>query len=87
MRNIDIKLLDDTRFAEKLTPYIRRLSEISPAIREMYYFNSKYENIKADLSVDLLNEKKSSPVFGTVKKYAGQILVLLSYTCAANCRC
>lgn len=53
MKNIDVNLLDDTRFAEKLTPYIRKLSEKSKAIREMYYFNSEYENIKADLSVDL----------------------------------
>ncbi|QLB39646.1 KamA family radical SAM protein [Mannheimia pernigra] len=86
MKNIDVKFLDDTRFAEKLTPYLKKLSEKSEAIREMYYFNAEYENIHADLSVDLLNEKKSSPVFGTVKKYDGQILVLLSYTCAANCR-
>lgn len=85
-QKIEIKELSETRFAEKITPYLRELSKKSQAIREMYYFNSRYENINADLSVDLLNEKTSSPVFGTVRKYEGQLLVLLSYTCAANCR-
>lgn len=76
----------ETRFSEKMTPFIRELAKKSPAIREMYEFNPNYETIPANTEVDILNEKSSAPVFGTVKKYDGQLLVLLSYTCAANCR-
>lgn len=76
----------DTRFSEKLTPYLAALSQRSAAIREMYRFNPEHETLPANLEVDLLNEKSSSPIFGTVRKYEGQLLVLLSYTCAANCR-
>lgn len=76
----------ETRFAEKITPYLKDLANRSQAIKEMYEFNPEYERIPADTDKDILNEKTSSPVFGTVKKYDGQLLVLLSYTCAANCR-
>jgi lysine 2,3-aminomutase len=89
---VNLKLIDvyneevETRFSEKMTPFIRELAKKSRAIREMYEFNPNYETIPADTNVDILNEKTSAPVFGTVKKYDGQLLVLLSYTCAANCR-
>ncbi|WP_165856086.1 KamA family radical SAM protein [Marinobacter sp. JSM 1782161] len=76
----------ESRFAEKVTPYLRDLMESSEAIREMYQLNPELENLEADTSVDLLNEKTSTPVFGTVKKYEGQLLALLSYTCVSNCR-
>ncbi|MFT4242022.1 MAG: radical SAM protein [Acidovorax sp.] len=76
----------ETRFSEKITPYLKNLAQKSPAIREMYVLDHNREKIGADLSVDILNEKKSTPIWGTVKKYEGQLLVLLSYTCAANCR-
>lgn len=73
-------------FAQKTTRYLDGLMETSPAIRAMYQRNPELENPYANVDVDLLNEKKSSPVAGAVKKYEGQLLVLLSYTCAANCR-
>ncbi|WP_047193275.1 KamA family radical SAM protein [Caldimonas brevitalea] len=76
----------ETRFSEKITPYLKNLTSSSSAIREMYVLDPLRERTTADLSVDLLNEKKSTPIFGTVRKYEGQLLVLLSYTCAANCR-
>lgn len=78
--------MNEARFAEKLTPYLQELAQRSKAVEKMYVFNSKYENIPADIERDLLNEKNTSAVFGVVKKYEGQVLVLLSYTCAANCR-
>ncbi|GAB2941638.1 KamA family radical SAM protein [Hafnia psychrotolerans] len=85
---IEIKQFEEeeTRFSEKTTPYLRELIKKSVAIRDMYEFNPEYETLPANLDVDLLNEKTSTPVFGTVRKYDGQLLVLLSYTCAANCR-
>lgn len=86
MSEIELQSMEETRFSEKLTPYLKTLATKSQAIREMYVLDRTREKIDADLSVDILNEKKSTPVFGTVKKYPGQILVLLSYTCAANCR-
>lgn len=87
-QSIDVKLVEpkETQFSEKVTPYLRKLMAKSPAIRDMYEFNPQYETIPADTSVDILNEKSSTPIFGTVRKYDGQLLVLLSYTCAANCR-
>lgn len=81
-----ISVEDETQFAEKITPYLRGLTEHSEAIKAMYVFDPKHETIPANTDVDILNEKSASPVFGTIKKYEGQLLVLLSYTCAANCR-
>lgn len=76
----------ENRFAEKLTPYLRQLTAKSQALHKIYVFDPANEDIPADTERDLLNEKKTSAVFGIVKKYEGQILVLLSYTCAAHCR-
>lgn len=75
-----------TRFAEKTTPHLRELAETSVAIRKMYFFDPEHEDVPADTERDLLNEKVGQQVFGTVRKFDGRILVLLSYTCAANCR-
>lgn len=77
---------NETRFAEKTTLYLRELAESSDAIRTMYTFDPVFEDIPADTGRDLLNEKANTPVFGTVRKFDGRLLVLLSYTCAANCR-
>lgn len=74
------------RFAEKTTLNIRRMAQSSSAIRSMYFFDPEHEDIPADTSRDLLNEKSNSPLFGTVRKFPRRLLVLLSYTCAANCR-
>ena len=74
------------RFTEKTTLNIRRLSESSSAIRSMYFFDPEHEDVPADTARDLLNEKVNSPLFGTVRKFPRRLLVLLSYTCAANCR-
>ena len=76
------------RFAEKVTPYLRDLATGSPGIRAMYNFDPAHENIPADIQRDLLNEKVKAhaPLFGTVRKFKGRLLVLLSYTCAAHCR-
>jgi lysine 2,3-aminomutase len=79
-------MIHETRFAEKLTPYLRQLTEKSQALHKVYVFDPEHEDIPADTERDLLNEKKTSSVFGVVKKYEGQVLVLLSYTCAAHCR-
>ncbi len=74
------------RFAEKITPYLQQQAEQSVAIRKMYAFDPEHEDIPADSERDLLNEKVNSPLFGTVRKFDGRLLVLLSYTCASNCR-
>lgn len=76
----------DEKFAEKLTPHLQALATTSEAIHKMYVFDPVHENIPADIGRDLLNEKNTTNVFGVVRKYEGQVLVLLSYTCAANCR-
>lgn len=78
--------MEETQFAEKTTAYLRNLSKTSDAIRKMYFFDSECEDISADTNRDLLNEKLNTPVFGTVRKFDGRLLVMLSYTCAANCR-
>lgn len=78
--------MDNNRFAEKTTLNIRELSKTSAAIKKMYFFDPESEDIPADITRDLLNEKINTPIFGTVRKFPGRLLVLLSYTCAANCR-
>lgn len=78
--------MTENRFAEKISPYLVQLSRKSEAIRRMYVFDPKHEDVAFDRDRDILNEKCAAPVFGTVKKYEGQLLVLLSYTCASNCR-
>jgi len=77
---------NEGRFAEKTTLHLRRLAETSDAMRAMYYFDPEHEDIPADTDRDLLNEKVSPPVFGTVRKFDSRLLVLLSYTCVAHCR-
>ena len=78
--------MEETRFAEKFTVYLRNLAETSDAIRKMYLFDPQHEDVPADTNRDLLNEKVNVPIFGTVRKFEGRLLVLLSCTCAANCR-
>ncbi|MEU1204652.1 radical SAM protein [Nocardia sp. NPDC005825] len=76
----------EARFAEKTTPYLRERVAESAALRQMYLFDPEHEDLPADTDRDLLHEKINSPLFGTVRKFEGRLLVLLSYTCAANCR-
>jgi lysine 2,3-aminomutase len=78
--------MSDDRFAEKTTTHLRQLAEQSPAIRAMYQFDAEHENVPADRDADLFLEKKLTRTKGLVYKYPGRVLVLLSYTCAANCR-
>jgi lysine 2,3-aminomutase len=74
------------RFAEKTTAHLRELAESSPAVRKMYFFDALYENVPADRGADLFLEKQLTPTKGLIYKYPGRALLLLSYTCAANCR-
>lgn len=76
----------DDRFAEKLTPYVRRLADNSPAIAKMYRFDANNEDLPANRDADLFLEKQLTTTKGVVYKYPGRVLILLSYTCAANCR-
>lgn len=73
-------------FAEKTTSHIRRLAGSSAAIRKMYYFDPEYERLPVNRDVDLFLEKQLTQTKGLVYKYSGRVIVLLSYTCAANCR-
>ena len=55
-------------------------------MREMYFFDPQHENLPANRDVDLFLEKQLTRTKGLVYKYPGRVIVLLSYTCAANCR-
>ncbi len=79
------KLIED-RFAEKTTAHIRELAKSSPAMRAMYLFDEEHENHPANRDVDLFLEKQLTQTKGVVYKYPGRVIILLSYTCAANCR-
>ena len=74
------------RFQEKTTAFLRDLAKESAAIRKIYLFDSTTEDLPANRDRDILLEKANTPVKGVVYKFAGRVLVLLSYTCAANCR-
>jgi lysine 2,3-aminomutase len=73
-------------FQEKTTGFLRQLSLTSPAVRAIYTYDPESEATAVNLDRDILDEKKHSPVKGVVYKFSGRILVMLSYTCAANCR-
>lgn len=74
------------RFAEKTTDHVRRLAETSDAVRAMYFFDPEHEDVPANRDADLFLEKRLTRTKGLVYKYPGRAIVLLSYTCAANCR-
>lgn len=74
------------RFEEKLTPHLRQLATISPAIRTMYVFDPEYEDLPIERNRDLFFEKALARSKGLIQKYRGRALFLISYTCAANCR-
>jgi lysine 2,3-aminomutase len=74
------------RFAEKTTAFIRELSLSSPAIRDIYMKDPQNEIDSLGSSADLYLEQKNTVSKGLVSKYPGRALLLLSYTCAANCR-
>lgn len=78
--------LVEDRFAEKTTEYLRTLATRSDAIRQMYTFDPEQENLPANRDADLFLEKQLTQTKGLVYKYPGRVIVLLSYTCAANCR-
>ena len=78
--------LVEDRFAEKTTVHICQLTASSPAMRAMYQFDAEHENLPANRDVDLFLEKELTQTKGLVYKYPGRAIVLLSYTCAANCR-
>jgi lysine 2,3-aminomutase len=73
-------------FNEKVTPYLTDLASKSPAIKKMYFFDPKNENMPADINRDLLAEKANTISKGVVNKFGNRVLFLLSYTCASNCR-
>lgn len=74
------------RFAEKTTAHLRQLAGRSLAIARIYKYDPAYENVPVNMARDILLEKKYSPIKGLVHKFENRVLVLLSYTCAANCR-
>jgi len=74
------------RFQEKTTPYLRELAATSDAVRTMYFYDPEHEDVPAQPDNDLFFEKRLTTAKGLVAKYPGRALLLLSYTCAANCR-
>lgn len=76
----------EDRFREKSTVYLRKLAQRSTAIQKMYFYDPAHEDLPTRADVDLFFEKRLTKVKGLVTKYPGRVLLLLSYTCAANCR-
>ncbi len=74
------------RFQEKTTPFLRSLITISPAVASIYKEDPATETFPVNTERDILYEKRHSPVKGTIYKFNGRIVVLLSYSCAAYCR-
>lgn len=74
------------RFAEKTTLHLRQLATVSPVIDRIYRYDPAHENLPTNVNRDILLEKRFSPVKGLVHKFDNRVLVLLSYTCVANCR-
>lgn len=74
------------RFQEKTTAFVRQLASHSPAVAAIYKYDPLTESFPVNRERDILDEKKHSPLKGVVHKFCGRIVILLSYTCAANCR-
>lgn len=85
-RTIRLAVSDEDRFAEKTTAYLRGLFHTSDAVRRMYEFDPAHEDLPVNRDADLFLEKELTQVKGVIQKYPQRALVLLSYTCAANCR-
>lgn len=77
---------DADQFAEKTTAFIRRRVQESQALRAIYIKNPQFERDVLEPSADLYMENENTVIKGLVCKYPGRALMLLSYTCAANCR-
>jgi lysine 2,3-aminomutase len=78
--------LEDDRFAEKTTKFVRALARNSDAIKAIYFRDERHEVYPAGSDQDLYLEKQRTVVKGLICKYPTRALFLLSYTCAANCR-
>ena len=61
--------LSDDRFAEKTTAHLRRLAETSDAVRRMYEFDPRHENLPPNRDADLFLEKQLTQTKGVVYKY------------------
>jgi len=68
---------------EKLTPFLKNLSQNNPAIYKQYYAE---DEAKDWLYNDPLVEDGHEVVRGLVHKYKNRALIKVSYLCAAHCR-
>lgn len=73
-------------FEEKTTDYLRELAAKSSAVKKMYYNDPVIENIPIDVTRDIMLEKQHTQSKGLIHKFNNRVLIMLSYTCAANCR-
>lgn len=73
-------------FQEKLTDYLKELAEKSVPVRRMYYADPQLPDMPVNTKQDLLLEQQCTQRKGLIHKFDHRILIMLSYTCAANCR-
>lgn len=70
----------------KISPYLRRLAVGSGAVRKQFFPSDEEMQVSEGIGDDPLGEEKSILIKGLVQKYAGRVLVELTWSCAAYCR-
>lgn len=70
----------------RLSPHLKRLTEICPAIYREFVPSDKEEKDESSTFADPLNEEQFTVTRGLVHKYGNRALVLLTMNCAAYCR-
>jgi lysine 2,3-aminomutase len=70
----------------KINPYLRKLAEVSGAIKKQFFPSAEENNTCDFSSEDPLGEDKNILVKGLVQKYPRRVLLELTMSCAAYCR-
>ncbi|MFA6427176.1 MAG: KamA family radical SAM protein [Candidatus Magasanikbacteria bacterium] len=72
--------------ATRLSPYLKKLTKVCPAIYNQFVPSDKEEKDEELTMVDPLMEEEHTVTRGLVHKYGNRALVLLTMNCAAYCR-
>ncbi len=72
--------------ATKLSPHLKKLTQICPAIYREFMPSEREEKDEAVTFIDPLIEEQFTVTRGLVHKYGNRALVLLTMNCAAYCR-
>jgi lysine 2,3-aminomutase len=73
-------------FVGKTTTYLRDLMGRSAAIEAIYGIGGDDLATPVPVNGNIMGEAELTPHRGIIQKYAGRVVVLMTYSCAAHCR-